>query len=55
MSLGSLLLGVWLILVGITWLGWIAISGPFLGGTAVITGIVWLTQAYYPVNLWKHP
>lgn len=39
-----LLLAVWLILVGINWAGWVAISASLLGILALITGIVLLVE-----------
>jgi uncharacterized membrane protein HdeD (DUF308 family) len=55
MSLSTLLLAVFLILLGITWLGWVAISTTFLGVWALVTGIVWLLEAYHPIPLWTRP
>lgn len=54
MSLGSLLLGIWLILVGITWLTWATISLTFLGIWAFVTGIVWLVETVHPIVI-KRP
>jgi hypothetical protein len=54
MSLGMVLLGVFLILVGITWLGWVAVGTMFLGGFALVTGIVILVEGVRPLPLWKH-
>ncbi len=51
MSLSSLLLAVWLILLGITWLAWVAISAKFLGIWAFVTGIVFLVEAVRPLNI----
>lgn len=51
MSLSSLLLGVWLILVGATWLTWLTIDSKFLGLWAFVTGIVFLVEAYRPLNI----
>lgn len=45
LSLGQLLLAVWLILLGITWLTWVTISSKFLGGFAAVTGIVLIVEA----------
>jgi DMSO reductase anchor subunit len=55
MSLSHLLAAVWFILVGITWLGWVAIGTRFLGIWALITGIVWLVEAWQPINVWHRP
>jgi hypothetical protein len=51
MSLSSLLLAIWLILVGLAWLGWVTISTRFLGGWALVTGIVWLLESWHPITL----
>lgn len=54
MSLGTLLLGVFLILLGINWLAWVAISVTFLGIWAFVTGIVLLLEgAVHPVVVYK--
>lgn len=54
MSLGTLLLGVFLILLGITWLTWVAISLTFLGVWAFVTGIVILLESSVrPIVVYK--
>lgn len=53
MNLSTLLLGVWLILVGATWLAWIAVDIKFLGLFAFITGIVWLIEGFHPITITK--
>lgn len=55
MSLSQLLLGIWLILVGLTWLTWVQISVQFLGGLAAITGLIWLIEGYHPIVLYRRP
>ena len=40
MNISNLLLGLWLILVGVTWLGWVAIDVKLLGLLGFITGLV---------------
>jgi len=55
MSLSQLLLAVWLILVGMTWMGWVSISTTFLGVWAFVTGIVWLLEAYRPITVYRRP
>lgn len=55
MNLSHLLLAVFLILLGITWLTWVAISQTFLGVFALVTGIVWLVEGYHPVTVWHRP
>lgn len=42
--MGILLLAIWLILVGINWAGWVAISAVILGILAIITGIILLVE-----------
>lgn len=53
LSLSQLLLGVWLILVGITWLGWVAISTHFLGLWAFVSGIVVLVETAHPLVIYR--
>ncbi len=48
MSLSNLLLGAWLILVGVTWLAWVAIDVKFLGLLGFIAGLAVLLQGYLP-------
>lgn len=55
MNLSSLLLAVFLILLGITWLGWVAISITFLGIWSLVTGILLLLEAYHPVVVYRRP
>lgn len=55
MSLSTLLLGVWLILVGITWLAWVSISLTFLGVWAFVTGIVLLVEGVHPIIVYRRP
>lgn len=55
MSLGSLALAIWLILVGLSWLGWVTISTKFLGGWAALTGLLLLLEAYHPITVWRRP
>lgn len=55
MSLSTLLTAIFFILLGITWMGWVAISTMFLGVFAFITGLVWLLEAYHPVTVWQRP
>jgi hypothetical protein len=49
MSLTHLLTALWFILVGITWLGWVAISSTFLGALAFVVGVLWVVEGYHPV------
>lgn len=55
MSLSTLLTAIFFILLGITWMGWVALSTMFLGVFAFITGLVWLLEAYHPVTVWQRP
>lgn len=51
MSLSSVLLGIWLVLVGLSWAGIVSIGTSFLGFWALISGVLWLIELYHP--LWK--
>jgi hypothetical protein len=51
--ISNILLGIWLILVGATWLTWLSIDAKFLGLLAFITGIVLIVERAYP--LYKRP
>lgn len=53
MGLSHLLLGLWLLMVGLTWLGWVAISTQFLGGWVAVTGVLVLVEGYHPITIWK--
>lgn len=53
MSLSSLLLGLWLILVGATWLTWLSVDTKALGLFAFITGLVWLIEGFHPITITK--
>lgn len=53
MSISSILLGLWLILVGATWLTWLTIDSKALGLLAFITGILWLVESYHPLTINK--
>ena len=44
MSLGYLLHAVWLVLLGLTWIGWIDLSAKFLGAFAILVGVVLLLE-----------
>lgn len=44
MSIASLLTGLWLVLVGATWLTWLDISPKALGLLAFVAGIIWLIE-----------
>ncbi len=46
--MSSLFLGIWLLLVGVDWLGWVTIDIKILGLLAFVTGIVWLIEGAYP-------
>lgn len=49
MSLGMLLLAVWLILQGVSGLGWLAVSAKFLAVWALVTGIVLIVEHWHPL------
>lgn len=51
MSIAALLTAIWFILVGVDWLGWVAINVKLLGLLAFIIGIVWLIDSYYPLKV----
>lgn len=53
MSVSNILLGIWLILVGATWLTWITVDVKFLGLLAFITGIVILVEGFHPLPVFK--
>ncbi len=52
MSLAQIALAVWLILVGINWIGWVLISAVFLGVWALVTGILLILEG---VGAWSQP
>jgi uncharacterized membrane protein len=47
--ISSLLLGIWLILVGVSGLGWITIDVKILGLLAFVTGLVILIEGVRPI------
>lgn len=51
MALSTLLLAVWLILLGLTWAAVLSLSTTFLGWFAVVTGVVFLVEGYRPLVL----
>ena len=55
MNLSHLLTAVFFILLGITWLGWVAVSQTVLGVFALVVGILWLVEGYHPVTVWNRP
>lgn len=52
MSLSTLFLAAFLILFGISALGWVAVSATVLGIVALIAGVLILVEAYHPVTIW---
>lgn len=44
----SLLLGVFLILVGVSWIGWVVIDVKILGLLAFVTGLLILIEGINP-------
>lgn len=55
MYLSQLFLGIFLIILGAQWLGWIVLSLAFLGVFALVTGIIVLVDGYNPITVWKRP
>lgn len=53
MSLGNLLLGIWLILVGANWLTWLTVDIKFLGLLAFVTGIILFVEGFHPITIFK--
>lgn len=51
MSLSALLAAVFFILLGVSWMGWVAVSTLFLGIWSFVTGIVWLIEQWHPFTL----
>lgn len=51
MSLSTLLLGLYFILVGLSLLSIVAVSNTVLGVIALIVGILILVSAVHPINL----
>lgn len=51
MSLASLFTGLTFLLWGLSLLGLVSISSVILGLLALITGIIWLISAFYPLNI----
>ena len=47
-----ILLGIWLIVLGISLAGWVAISGVLLGIFAIIVGILLIVD-HAPVTPWN--
>lgn len=54
MNISTLLLAIWLILVGATWLTWISIDLKFLGLLGFIVGIVILVDSFHPLVVNRH-
>lgn len=55
MGLSTLFLALFLILFGISALGWVAVSGTVLGIVALIAGVLILVEAYHPVTVYRRP
>lgn len=53
LTLTPLVLGVYLLLVGVSTLGWIVISATVLGVLALVAGILVLLDAYHPIAIWR--
>lgn len=54
MSLSQLLLAVLLILLGVSWLGWVAVSATVLGVIALVTGVLLILEGT-SVFVWRTP
>ena len=54
MSAAALLTGITFILWGISLTGLVAVSATVLGVFAIVTGILWLVSAFYPIELPRH-
>lgn len=50
MSISQLFLGLFLIVLAVSLLGWVAVSNVFLGALALVTGIIILVDG---VVVWK--
>jgi uncharacterized membrane protein HdeD (DUF308 family) len=53
MSLTTLALAVFLILYGISALGWVAVSATVIGVVALVAGILILVDGYHPVTVFR--
>lgn len=53
LTLSQLFLGALLILLGITWMGWVTIAPLFIGIMAFVTGILVLIDGVHPVVVVK--
>lgn len=53
MSLSTLLLAVFLILWGVSTLGWIAVSSFILGILAFAAGVLLLIEAAHPITVYR--
>lgn len=53
MSLSTLLLAVFLILWGVSTLGWIPVSAFILGLLAFITGVLILLESAHPITVYR--
>lgn len=49
MSISSLFLAVWLILVGVTWSAIYVIDVKFLGLFGLLTGVILLIDSFHPI------
>jgi uncharacterized membrane protein HdeD (DUF308 family) len=54
-SLSTLFLAAFLILFGISALGWVSISATFIGVVAFVAGILILVEAYHPLTVYRRP
>ena len=50
MNLSTLVTAVWLILVGLSWLGWVAVSLEVLGFVALVAGVLIILEGLNVFN-----
>lgn len=55
MGLSTLFLAAFLILTGISLLGWVAVSATVLGVVALVAGILILVESYHPITVYHRP
>lgn len=53
MSIGTLCLGLYLILLGLSYLTILTVNNTVLGVLALIAGIAVLIDSYRPITLWR--
>jgi hypothetical protein len=55
MSLGTLCLGLYLLLIGCVQLFGLDVSDTLLGLLALIAGLLILLDSFHPVTVWRRP